>query len=74
MTAILKDDIDRSLLSKAKEGGIIAWDIETTGLDWQTCRITTCQLYGRDMGVVIVQLRKHYIQRHHLTHLVCRHC
>lgn len=52
----MKHDISREFLIAAQKDGIIAWDIETTGLDWKTCRITTCQIYGRLTGSVIVQL------------------
>lgn len=34
----------------------VAWDIETTGLDWRTDRIATCQLYADEIGTHIVRL------------------
>jgi len=34
----------------------IAWDIETTGLDWRRERIGTCQLFAEDVGAVVVSV------------------
>jgi ribonuclease D len=36
----------------------IAWDIETSGLDWQADRIGTCQLHSKIFGTVIVVTRE----------------
>lgn len=38
--------------------GRIAWDIETSGLDWQADRIGTCQLHSKSLGTVIVVTRE----------------
>jgi ribonuclease D len=37
--------------------GIVAWDIETSGLDWRSERIGTCQLYAPGQPPCLVQLR-----------------
>lgn len=34
----------------------IAWDIETTGLDWRRERIGTCQLFSETVGAVVVSV------------------
>jgi ribonuclease D len=34
----------------------IAWDVETTGLDWRHDRLATCQLFAEDAGVVVVMV------------------
>ena len=34
----------------------VAWDVETTGLDWRRERLATCQLFAEDSGVVIISL------------------
>src|ERR1700688_3999567 len=34
----------------------IAWDIETTGLDWRRERIGTCQLFAEAVGAVVVSV------------------
>jgi ribonuclease D len=55
---LVQDDLDDELFALACSDTLIAWDIETTGLDWQTCRITMCQLYGKNLGVVLVRLEE----------------
>lgn len=34
----------------------VAWDVETTGLDWHHDRLATCQLFAEGVGVVVVRL------------------
>ncbi|MGH3282358.1 MAG: hypothetical protein ACRDNW_24930 [Trebonia sp.] len=34
----------------------IAWDVETTGLDWRRDHLATCQLFAEGVGVVVVQV------------------
>jgi ribonuclease D len=34
----------------------IAWDVETTGLDWRRERLATCQLFAENIGVVVISL------------------
>ena len=34
----------------------VAWDVETTGLDWRRDRLATCQLFAEDSDVVIISL------------------
>lgn len=50
------DDIDHDWLVHARGAGSVAWDIETTGLEWDRARIGTCQLATADRAAV-VQLR-----------------
>lgn len=38
------------------EHGIVAWDIETGGLDWQHDQIGTCQLHTPATGTAIVKI------------------
>lgn len=56
MTTTVRHDIPDEFLSAIRKDGTVAWDIETTGLDWKNCHITTCQIYGRLAGSIIVQL------------------
>jgi ribonuclease D len=35
---------------------LAAWDVETTGLDWRSDRLATCQLFSQHVGVVVVSL------------------
>ena len=48
----LDKDFERAVMSCAA----IAWDIETTGLDWNLDKMGTCQLHHPDIGTAIVQL------------------
>jgi ribonuclease D len=34
----------------------IAWDVETTGLDWRRERLATCQLSAENIGVVVISM------------------
>lgn len=57
------DDLDEDWGCHASEAGSVAWDIETTGLDWATSRVATCQLATRDR-VAVVQLRGSQVPKH----------
>ncbi len=48
-------DIDESLLTRFRGSRYVAWDIETSGLEWSTDRIGTCQLHADGVGTVIVK-------------------
>ena len=37
-----------------RESPLVAWDIETSGLDWRSARIGTCQLFSESVGAVVV--------------------
>lgn len=41
----------------------IAWDVETTGLDWRREQLATCQLFAEGVGVVVVKMADSYPQR-----------
>jgi ribonuclease D len=50
---LYRDDIDQAMFDRARADGRIAWDIETTGLDWSNDRIGTCQLAtGGNIAVI----------------------
>jgi len=34
----------------------VAWDVETTGLDWHHDRLATCQLFAEGVGVIVISL------------------
>lgn len=34
----------------------VAWDVETTGLDWARDRVGTCQLFTEEVGVAVVSI------------------
>ncbi|HEX8231000.1 MAG TPA: ribonuclease D [Chloroflexia bacterium] len=51
-----QNDIPTGFMSAIYSAGAVAWDIETSGLDWKTGRIGTCQLYipGDSAALVIM--------------------
>lgn len=53
---IFQDDISAELGSTLQRQDIVAWDIETSGLDWQREGIGTCQLYTEETGPLIIQM------------------
>jgi ribonuclease D len=59
-----RTDIPDSYLKNALSSGVVAWDIETSGLDWRTNEIGTCQLYTpSDSVAVIVQTNRNIPKR-----------
>jgi ribonuclease D len=53
---LLADDVDESFLERATRSGRIAWDIETTGLDWRSEQIGTVQV-ATAKEIAVVQLK-----------------
>lgn len=53
---LAEEDIPAWYLSAVRDVGRVAWDIETTGLDWRADRIGTCQLYVPGKDTVIVKV------------------
>jgi len=47
-------DVPAEYAYLARSAGVVAWDIETSGLDWQVDRIATCQLYVPNHPPVLV--------------------
>jgi ribonuclease D len=52
---MFKGDVDDAWLKHALGTSSVAWDIETTGLDWRVSRIATCQV-AADGEIAVVQL------------------
>jgi ribonuclease D len=50
-----QDDLPADLATAFGEVDRIAWDVETTGLDWRRERLATCQLFAEGIGVVVVR-------------------
>src|SRR4051812_46390208 len=50
----LPDEIYRHFLG----GSLVAWDIETSGLDWSKERIATCQLYRPGGLATLVRIQE----------------
>ena len=49
-------DITEAFFARVLEAGRVAWDIETTGLDWRSSLIGTCQL-ATSAETVVVQVQ-----------------
>lgn len=53
---LVRGDVTASFDSEVRETGIVAWDIETSGLDWALDQIGTCQLRTPSGSTQIVQM------------------
>jgi ribonuclease D len=53
---VREGDLPGEPLTKIRNAGVVAWDIETSGLDWKTERIATCQLYSPGGAVEVVKV------------------
>ncbi len=53
---LLYGDLPEELAEGFASSRLVAWDIETSGLDWRTDRIGTCQLFAQDVGAVVVSV------------------
>jgi ribonuclease D len=53
-----ENDCPKAFLKAARKHQVVAWDIETSGLDWKSERIGICQLLVREQGLSIVKIKK----------------
>jgi ribonuclease D len=51
---LCRGDLDEALISEVKRCGVVGWDIETSGLDFHSDKIGTCQLHVPTVGVIVV--------------------
>jgi ribonuclease D len=51
---VLSGDLDERTFERLARSSVLAWDVETTGLDWRTDRLGTVQIRDR-AGVALVQ-------------------
>jgi len=51
-------DVPKTFVVAAKKHSVLAWDIETSGLDWRSERIGLCQLLVDEQGLAIVKIKK----------------
>jgi ribonuclease D len=56
-------DLSPAMADAFSEASRVAWDVETTGLDWRRDRLGTCQLFAEGVGVVIVSVDARRPQR-----------
>lgn len=52
---VIQADLSVALFDRFANAGRIAWDIETSGLNWRDGQIGTCQLHATEVGTVIVR-------------------
>ncbi len=52
----VKGDLDFDLIDFLGSQNRIAWDVETSGLDWRVEKLATCQLFAEGAAPVVVQL------------------
>jgi ribonuclease D len=53
--SVTSGDLTAELADAFSHSSRIAWDVETSGLDWQHDRLGTCQIFADDVGVVVVR-------------------
>lgn len=53
---VARRDLPDELAAAFRSARRIAWDVETSGLDWRRDRLGTCQLFAAGVGVVVVSL------------------
>jgi ribonuclease D len=51
---VVGGDLPAELAAAFGSARSIAWDVETTGLDWRTERLATCQLFAEGVGAAVV--------------------
>lgn len=54
---LVSGDITPEFAWSARDGGLVAWDIETSGLNWSSDEIGTCQIHVPEFGTQIVQVQ-----------------
>jgi ribonuclease D len=55
---LYEEDVPKSFLNAARKHGAVAWDIETSGLDWRSERIGLCQVLVKEHGLSLVRIKK----------------
>ena len=60
---MVRGDLPDDLWSAYAASSLIAWDIETSGLDWRQDRIGTCQLFAQGVGTVVVSADQSQVPR-----------
>src|SRR5665647_537905 len=61
---VVSGDMSPEFEARARDVGVVAWDIETNGLDWSINRIATCQLHVPNAGTEIVRIGRQRPDRH----------
>jgi ribonuclease D len=53
---LVEGDVSADFESAVRDSAIVAWDVETSGLDWWLDRIATCQLHVPNFGTQIIRV------------------
>jgi ribonuclease D len=56
---VVVGDITQQQYELYRTSKIVAWDTETTGLDWELDSLATCQLFSKELGTIICQVDGH---------------
>ncbi len=56
MATIVDGDLGVERAGDLRRGGIVAWDTETSGLDWANDSLGTCQVKGRSSAIDVVRV------------------
>jgi|HubBroStandDraft_6_1064221.scaffolds.fasta_scaffold73482_5 ribonuclease D len=56
LPTIARGDLPVTLLDAYRRSVLVAWDIETSGLDWRQAQIGTCQLFAPGIGAAVISL------------------
>ena len=62
-TSLVDGDVSAEFEWAVRDARIVAWDIETSGLDWRLDRIATCQLHVLGVGTQVVRMNGHAPER-----------
>jgi ribonuclease D len=64
LLTVSRGDLPAHFLGSFRESQLVAWDVETSGLDWREARIGTCQLFAEGIGAAVVSLEAGVRPRH----------
>lgn len=56
---MLKNDITDKHLKRCRQSQQVGWDVETSGLDWQTEQIGLCQLKPERGQSILIKINRH---------------
>jgi ribonuclease D len=54
LRAVARGDLPAEFADAYRSSALVAWDIETSGLEWRNAQIGTCQLFAEGVGAVII--------------------
>ena len=56
LPTVARGDLPVTLLDAYRTSVLVAWDIETSGLDWRRAQIGTCQLFAPGIGAAVISV------------------